>query len=72
MPQRVSAALVALAAGSAPLGALRLELLGLPTAALLAAAVLNRSLYAFFCGMAGTASPPSPSPSISSITSAAT
>jgi GT2 family glycosyltransferase len=46
--QRVSAALVALAAGSAPLGALRLELLGLPAAALLAAAVLNRSLYAFF------------------------
>src|SRR6267143_1442587 len=46
--QRVSAALVGLAAASAPLGVLRLELLGLPTAALLAVAVLNRSLYAFF------------------------
>src|SRR3989442_950038 len=31
-----------------PLGVLRLELLGLPAAALLAVAVLNRSLYTFF------------------------
>ena len=46
--QRVSAALVGLAAASAPLGLLRLEFLALPAAALLAAAVVNRSLYAFF------------------------
>src|SRR2546425_4432747 len=46
--QRVSAALVGLAAATAPLGVLRLELLGLPAAALLAVAVLNRSLYTFF------------------------
>ena len=46
--QRVSAALVGLAAASAPLGVLGLELLGLPAAALLAVAVFNRSLYAFF------------------------
>lgn len=46
--QRASAALAGLAAASAPLGALRLELLGLPAAALFAVAVLNRSLYAFF------------------------
>jgi glycosyltransferase involved in cell wall biosynthesis len=46
--QRVSAALVGLAAASAPLGALRLELLGLPAAALLIVAILNSSLYMFF------------------------
>jgi len=46
--QRVSAALVGLAAPTAPLGVLRLELLGLPAAALLAVAILNRSLYTFF------------------------
>ena len=46
--QRVSAALVGLAAASAPLGLLRLECLALPAAALLAAAVVNRALYAFF------------------------
>jgi len=46
--QRVSAALVGLAAATAPLGVLRLELLGLPAAALLAVAILNRSLYTFF------------------------
>jgi len=46
--QRVSAGLVGLAAASVPLGLLRLELLGLTPAALLAVAVLNRSLYAFF------------------------
>src|SRR5882724_6652095 len=46
--QRVSAALVGLAAASAPLGLWRLEFLGLPAGALLAAAVVNRSLYAFF------------------------
>src|SRR6267378_4158003 len=45
--QRVSAAL-GLAAATAPLGVLRLELLGLPAAALLAVAILNRSLYTFF------------------------
>jgi len=45
---RVSAALVGLAAATAPLGVLRLELLGLPAAALLAVAILNRSLYTFF------------------------
>ena len=46
--QRVSVALVALAVASAPLGVLQLELLGLPAAALLGVAVLNRSFYAFF------------------------
>jgi hypothetical protein len=46
--QRVSAALVGLAAATVPLGVLRLELLGLPAAALLAVATLNRSLYTFF------------------------
>jgi len=46
--QRVSAALVGLAAASAPLGLLRPELLAVPMAALLVVAVLNRSLYAFF------------------------
>jgi glycosyltransferase involved in cell wall biosynthesis len=45
---RVSAALVGFAAATAPLGVLRLELLGLPAAALLAVAILNRSLYTFF------------------------
>jgi GT2 family glycosyltransferase len=45
--QRVSAALVGFAAASAPFGVLRLELLGLPAAALLAVAFLNRPLYAF-------------------------
>jgi hypothetical protein len=48
MQQRVSAALVGLAAASAPLGMMRLELLALPVAAVLAVGVLNRSLYAFF------------------------
>jgi len=51
--QRVSAALVALAATTVPLGVLRLELLGLPAAALLAVVVLNRSLYAFFWRQGG-------------------
>ena len=52
--QRVSAALVGLAAATAPLGVLRLEVLGLPVAALLAVAILNRSLYAFFRRQGGT------------------
>lgn len=46
--QRLSAALVGLAAASTPLAVLDVELLGLPAAALLATAVLNHSLYAFF------------------------
>jgi glycosyltransferase involved in cell wall biosynthesis len=46
--QRMSTALMGLAAASAPLGVLRLELLVLAAAALLAVTVLNRSLYAFF------------------------
>jgi GT2 family glycosyltransferase len=46
--ERVSAALVGLAAASAPLGVARLELLALPAAAALAVGVFNRSLYAFF------------------------
>src|SRR5260370_5409741 len=45
---RVSAALVGLAAATAPLGVLRLELLGLPAAAVLAVAIFNRSLCTFF------------------------
>ena len=52
--QRVSAGLVGLAAASAPLGVLRPELLGVPTAALLAVAILNRALYAFFQQHGGT------------------
>src|SRR2546425_4419146 len=52
--QRVSAVLVGLAAATMPLGVLRLELLGLPAAALLAVAILNRSLYAFFRRQGGT------------------
>lgn len=51
---RVSAALVGLAVASAPLGWLRPELLVLPAVALLAVAVLNRSLYAFFRRQGGS------------------
>ena len=46
--QRVSVALVALATGLLPLGALRPELLGLSAAALLTVVGLNRDLFAFF------------------------
>ena len=46
--QRVSAALVAFAVASAPFSVLHLELLGVPAAALLVVAILNRSFYAFF------------------------
>jgi glycosyltransferase involved in cell wall biosynthesis len=52
--QRVSAALVGLAAVSAPLGLLRVDLLALPALALLAVAILNRALYAFFRRQGGT------------------
>jgi len=51
--QRVSAALVGLAAASAPLGGLRPGLLAIPMGALLVVAVLNRSLYAFFWRQGG-------------------
>jgi GT2 family glycosyltransferase len=46
--QRVGAALVCLAAACVPLALLRLELLGLAAAALIAVVIINRSLYAFF------------------------
>ena len=44
----MSAALVAFAVASAPFSVLHLELLGVPAAALLVVAILNRSFYAFF------------------------
>lgn len=51
--QRVSAALVALAAAALPLALWRVDLLVVPVAALLTVVVMNRALFAFLRGQRG-------------------